>query len=201
MAELTIDQFRERVATLGAGEFRRRLGEALTRTALEIERGAKINASGEPRVRTGRLRSSIRAFVTDQPLEVRAQAGGRADDGGEVRYAAAQEFGGTVRAGPGRWLRTPLAPALTGAGVDRYAGNLRTLAPDSFRVWPSKDGRLFLWKVDEPGEPEPWYRLVKTIKISRSLFLGQAVEGARATLPDDLGAVFRLSLEQTAREG
>tara|TARA_Y100000592_G_scaffold14033_1_gene19864 strand:+ start:8413 stop:8802 length:390 start_codon:yes stop_codon:yes gene_type:complete len=69
------------------------LDKILKVTALEMERDAKLNATKDPRVRTGRLRSSITGAVVSEQGTPRIilSAGGRL--GQEVDYASYVEFG------------------------------------------------------------------------------------------------------------
>ena len=70
------------------------LERVLIRSALRMERDAKINATSYPKVQTGRLRSSITGLV-DAPLgspRVVLRAGG-SSSGSDVDYADYIEFG------------------------------------------------------------------------------------------------------------
>lgn len=154
---------------------------ALTSAGLGMERAAKLNATTRPRVRTGRLRASIASSVTADAKGYRlSMSAGGVGGRGEVNYARLQEEGGTVTAPGGGYLRIPLAPALTGAGVDRYPGPLRIVAPGLFRVVPLR-GRLFLEKVSGPGAGKFWYVLKKSVTVPATKFLSSAFE---AGLPD-----------------
>ena len=80
------------------------LKRILVKSSLQMERDAKINATTYPRVRTGRLRSSINGFTTMKMGESRVflMAGGRVG-GSEVNYARFVEHG-TSRIAPRRYL-------------------------------------------------------------------------------------------------
>lgn len=70
------------------------LKKILVASSLQMERDAKINATTYPRVRTGRLRSSITGFSTMKMGESRVflRAGGSVG-GFEVNYARKIELG------------------------------------------------------------------------------------------------------------
>lgn len=93
MAQLSFDQF-----VKGAQKANRRLikelNAILQKSALRMERDAKKNATSFPKVRTGRLRSSILGLV-DSPQgtpRIVLRAGGQ-NAGSDVDYAKYQEFG------------------------------------------------------------------------------------------------------------
>ena len=79
---------------------------SLNASAFRMEARAKLNATTYPRVRTGRLRGSIkgRAVQTAQTISIRLWAGGEG-----IKYAIYQEKGtihenGTIRLAPRRYL-------------------------------------------------------------------------------------------------
>ena len=80
------------------------LKKILVSSSLKMERDAKFNATTYPRVRTGRLRSSISGFTTMKMGESRVflRAGGNVD-GFDVNYARAIEQG-TDRIAPRLYL-------------------------------------------------------------------------------------------------
>lgn len=93
MAQLSFDQFIK-----GTQKAQRRLikdlNNILLKSALRMERDAKKNATSFPKVRTGRLRSSIMG-LTDAPQgtpRIVLRAGGQSA-GSDVDYAKYQEFG------------------------------------------------------------------------------------------------------------
>jgi hypothetical protein len=98
-----------------------------------------------------------------------------------VKYARLQELGGTVNARQGGYLRIPLPPAKTGAGVDRYSGPLREIARGKFTVIKSRAGNLLLIDI-ETGEP--WYLLRKSVTIRARPYLRPAIDHvAKSDLP------------------
>ncbi len=186
---IQLDLFGDHLKTSGA-EFARRLTVALSELALEMEAGAKRNATGSPAVRTGRLRRSIRATVEDGSTgpEIHLQAGGEP----RISYARLQEYGGTVRPTAGDWLRIPLSSALTASGVDRFSGSLRVLAPDEFYARRAPSG-LYLFRRDEP-DGAPWYKLVRETEVKGSRYLGRALDAALGSLQIRMADIWRVSL-------
>ena len=170
MAEITIQEWRDRIEKLGAGEFRRRLNQRLTRAALDTEARAKLNATSRPKVRSGRLRNSIRAFVLDEGRgpSIVLQAGGTSGGAGQVVYARVQEYGATIRAKGDGWLKIPVkgGAALTKAGVHRGSG--------------------------PPGS----YRFVKQVKVPPTYFLRRAMDVTEKELRVELGDLWRVVHEE-----
>lgn len=188
MSVISLEQFAARLRA-APGEFRQLLEREGLRLALRGEAAAKENATRTPRARTGRLRASIqgRSEVGREGVTLRLQAGDR-----EVRYAKLQEVGGTVTGRP--YLRIPLPPALTGAGVDRYASPLRATAPGQFYLRRSKAGNLLLFNR---ADGRPWYVLKSSVTVRGSRFLGLAFDAleadARARLPQLLADALETS--------
>ena len=197
--EITITEFSDRLQELGNEEFQRRLSVVLTETALKMDDRAKRNANERPKARSGRLRASVRSYVVNegQMPKIVLQAGGQGSQG-RVVYAGAQEFGATIRPRAADFLRIPLAPAKTPAGVDRYSGSLRVLAPDEFFAFRSGEGKLFLAKHGDevaPGVPRAWYRLVKQSEIPATFFLRRAMNSVAGKMRPDLADLFRVALQ------
>lgn len=93
MSQLSFDDFLKRVREAD-NRLLQELERVLIRSALRMERDGKINATSDPLVRTGRLRSSITGLV-DAPLgspRVVLRAGG-STSGQDVDYAEFVEFG------------------------------------------------------------------------------------------------------------
>jgi len=93
MSQLSFDDFLKRVKKAD-NRLLKELEQMLIRSALRMERDAKINATSKPKVQTGRLRSSITGLV-DAPLgspRVVLRAGG-SSSGSDVDYAEYVEFG------------------------------------------------------------------------------------------------------------
>jgi phage gpG-like protein len=152
---------------------------ALIATALDAEKRAKKSVTaGESGLhrRTGKLAASIAGkVITEDHLPAAVLSAGGRHGGKDVRYAAIHELGGTVEAKPGKLLRIPLPEALTAAGVDRYGGRLRQMAPDKFVLIRSKKGNLLLmdretWK--------PWYVLREQVTIEARPYLRPSLDAA-----------------------
>ena len=93
MSQLSFDDFLKR-AQKADQRLLRELTKRLTIISLKLERQAKKNATEDPSVRTGRLRSSITGFV-DAPMgtpRVVLRAGGSSSNQ-DVDYAKYVEFG------------------------------------------------------------------------------------------------------------
>ena len=201
MAEITIQEWRDRIEKLGAGEFRRRLNQRLTRAALDTEARAKLNAKARPRARSGRLYNSIRAFVLDEGRgpSIVLQAGGRSNDGKEVGYARTQEYGATIRAKGAGWLRIPIkgGPALNPSGTQRFGGSLRSYP--GFFVFKAKSGHLYISRKGEyasNGGPLAYFRLKKSVKVPPTYFMRRAMDVTEKELRVELGDLWRVVHEE-----
>ena len=152
----------------------------LTATALDAERQGKELARARLRSRTGQLVRSIRGEVTEAGdlLELRLSAGRDR----QLRYAAMQEYGGTIRPKRARWLTIPVGAALTPAGVPRYAsareaGQLRFVPIDGARALLVRDRR---------GRSDILYVLRKRSTIREKSFMRDAFSAATRDLQDRL---------------
>lgn len=98
------------------------LRKVFGRAAAVGEREAALNATTRLRVRSDRLRSSIRSKVTGKgsTMSLTLSAGG-GRGAKEVKYARIQELGGIVRPKRGQWLSIPSGSNRTAAGVPRVA--------------------------------------------------------------------------------
>lgn len=85
----TLDQFGKDLNRAAKGGLLRVVRQALVPFSQSMARTAKQNATVAPRVRTGALRNSIRGRVLMGPADVTLQVGA------SVRYARAQELGGS----------------------------------------------------------------------------------------------------------
>ena len=99
------------------------------------------------------------------------------------------EQGGTVTPKGHPFLRVPMAPALTGQGVDRLAGlTLRDPAvraminpPLFFRV--AKSGVPTLARRGKDGSLETWYVLKPSVTVPAFYWFRRAVEAKKPNLP------------------
>ena len=91
-------------------------------------------------------------------------------------------------------LRIPIpgGPALTAAGVDRYATPLRQTAGKMFRL-VKFGGRAFLRKTGKGGGLA--YLLVQQVKIPPRPFLRPAFDAVAKTIPDRLRSALTAALE------
>lgn len=155
------------------------LRKDIATAALRAEARAKRNATTILRVRSGRLRASIRSLVEpgkDGGLDLKLSAGGGREGGStEVVYARIHELGGTIRPVKRKFLAIPLPIARTPAGVSRY--KTPRDVPD-LHVAQSKRGNLLLVKPDGT----PWYVLRKRVDIPARPYLRPALEEASAAL-------------------
>lgn len=178
---MTLDEFGRRLEGLASGGLAAAIRPVLVAGTVTVEARAKANATTSPQVRTGRLRASLGAEVGthDGKPALVAFAGGHGGKG-PVPYASMQEHGGVQVPRNAKMLRIPLAPALTGAGVDRYPTPLRQSGRGLFFLRKSASGALLLFRTDDPEGP-PWYVLKHSVRIPPRPFLRPAVEWALGT--------------------
>lgn len=190
MATMTIEEFRDRLkeaVRTGA------MGDAILETAhdlaLIMERGAKLRTTaGNPlNVRSGKLRQSIKPSVREIRGGVRAgiQAGSKL-----VPYAAMHETGKTrdgrnvITPKKGKFLRIPFpnGPATTKSGRDRFMSAIMQggEAHDVFDFVPLPGDRGMLV---HKFSGEPWYLLLKSVKIRKRPFLEPSRKVAEKRLP------------------
>ena len=201
MATMTIEEFRDRLkeaVRTGA------MGDAILETghtlAFMMERGAKgRTTSGNPlNVRSGKLRQSIKPSVREIRGGVRAgiQAGSK-----RVPYAAMHETGKTrdgrnvITPKKGKFLRIPFpnGPATTKTGRDRFMSAIMQggEAHDVFQFVPlSGDRGMLVHKFSG----QPWYLLLKSVKIHKRPFLEPSRKDAAKRLPRLLGLKVRKAL-------
>jgi len=171
------------------------LRAGLTGAALKGQKAAVVNCKRVLRVRTGRLSQSIAGKIepgtTSDAVKLTLSAGGRVAAGGDVKYAATHEFGATITPKNAKMLRIPFpgGPALTGAGVDRFATPLRATAAGQFTLagWGN---RMYLISTNraQTGRGKnarmgPWYILKQSVKIPARPFLRPAFDEVAATIP------------------
>ena len=190
----TLDQLS--TALRGDG-LRKEIQRTLTIFALNAESGAKINATNRMKMRSGRLRNSIRSTVLDTSTGwmVTLSAG----DKEQVKYAHIQEFGGTIRGRP--WLRIPLAPALTGRGwlVDRFAGESLRATGSPWFVFRSRKGDLFIARKGDTlanGAPRAWYKLVRQVTIRPKMYMTDAFTEQIRVLPTQIRSGFTVAIRR-----
>lgn len=155
------------------------VSRALLTIAVRAEGAAKdrFGQGGSPRVRTGRLRSSINHFYDPKSLESGIRAGG-----GNLSYARIQEYGGKITPKRSRFLTIPLPAAQTAAGVSRYPSarqvpGLFFLALRGKHFLAQKHGSKLVF----------WYILKSEARIPARPYLGPAADSVR---PQLAGLVF-----------
>lgn len=192
MSTITVAQWVDRLERLTGGGLVTELRKTLARAGLVGEAIAKQAATTSPRSRSGRLRASIGSKVEfrSNDLALVLSAGG-AKGGGVVRYAALQEFGGTVRPTRAKWLAIPVGPALTGAGVPRYPGP-RSVPGLSFVK--SRSSQTAVLVSRETGQV--FYVLKKSVRIPAHMYLTRGRDRAVLELRRELPVTVRTSFER-----
>lgn len=190
---MTLDDFARRVDMLIAGGLKQIVLTEMVATGKRAEAAGKLNATSRMRKRTGYLRNSIvgGGEIRGNDIVTYLRAGGGARD---VGYARIQEQGGTVRPGPGkRFLAMPVGPALTGAGVARFASPRDV---PGLRFQSIRGGAMGLLVKDYAGRgkrktgsrSEVWYVLMRSATVPAHWYLRDARDEAATGLPDRLRA-------------
>lgn len=162
------------------------LRRTLTASALDAEAEAKQNATTRLNVRTGRLRASIQGTVEQDgggSFSIVLRAG--TPDGGRVPYARIHEEGGTIRPKRGRFLKIPVGPALTGAGVSRLPPG----RSGGFRFVPTPRGGVLVGR-----DGQVWFVLKQQVTIPARPYLAPAIATIQPRLADDLTRLLRRAL-------
>ena len=167
MAQITLQEFARGLRKV---RLRRAIEPELARLAAEAEAAGKQNATTRLKVRSGRLRSSVRARVKVVPggVDMTLSAGSR-----RVPYARLQDRGGAAHARRGRYLAIPLDEVRTAAGVARYA-SARDY-PGKTHIRRSRSGHLIIW---DSATGRPLYLLKDRVKVPASRFLSDAFESS-----------------------
>lgn len=194
--EWKLHEWAEHLRNQADKELRENLKREFTKASLVAEREGKLLAGQSMRVRTGRLRSSVKAIIRNDTdnIELRLRAGG----GGarEVKYARIQEQGGRVAPRRGQYLAIPLPAALTAAGVLRgefaSRGGLRSV-PDLF-VFRARSGKLFLARHNGKDLQLLFHLRREPVTIRPKRFLSMAIERARQSLPPALQSVVQVAV-------
>ena len=159
------------------------LRRTLVVSALDAEAEAKQNATTRLNVRTGRLRASIQGTVEQDgggSFSIVLRAG--TPDGGRVPYARIHEEGGTIRPKRGRFLKIPVGPALTGAGVSRLPPGRN----GDFRFVPTPRGGVLVGR-----DGKVWYVLRREVRIPARPYLAPALAAAAPRLAASLDRLVR----------
>jgi phage gpG-like protein len=188
---MTPAEFARRLRSVTPERVTDALRVGLTGAALKGQREAVKACKSRLKVRTGRLSQSIAGKIepgsTSDAIKLTLSAGGRVAGGADVKYAATHEFGATITPKNSKMLRIPIpgGPALTRAGVDRFATPLRATGAGQFAIQKS-GGKLYLINTAAKGKAaaRPWYVLRYSVKIPARPFMGPAFEAVKATIPD-----------------
>lgn len=132
------------------------------------------------KVRSGQARASVRVL----PAELH----GDTIDGGVGTNSAYLPFlyrGGTIRPKNAKMLAIPIGPALTPAGVPRYASPRDVVGLFAFR---SRAGNLLLAKREGAGKLTPYFVLKDSVTIGPHDFLSQPKAALTQTLQKTLAA-------------
>lgn len=183
---MTPDEYAKKLERVAKETIGPALQKLFTEAALFAEDKTKQNLTGRVlRVRSGNLRASMAGFVRQESgaVDVGVRAGGRISTGdAEVKYASLHEYGEPAVLTPKRskFLRIPLRPAKTDAGVDRFPTSLRESAAGLFYVRRAKNGKLYLFHKDTG---KPWYQLVRSVKVKKRPFIRPAMDIMIAKFP------------------
>lgn len=183
---ITVKQFAAKLEALGQGKaLAALLRKELIATGLQAQAGTQTMIRERLAMRTGTLAKSPAFTVgkgeeSDTFPQLTVRVGGRAG-GKELRYAALQEFGGTVRPVKGQFLAIPVGPALTAAGVPRFATardvpglTFIRLAGNGAILAKVKKGR----GKNAPSTLEVWFDLRRSVTIKGKHFVRDGVRPA-----------------------
>jgi phage gpG-like protein len=105
------------------------------------------------------------------------------------KYAAIHEYGGDIKAKPGKMLALPLGEALTPAGVARFPSPRSPGAPMMhILTYGRNDGKSRALLVDSISG-EPMYLLVKAVKIPARMHARDTMEEFLPVIAKGLGRV------------
>lgn len=166
--------------------------EAMQVTALALVSDMKVrmrSATGTVGIRSGNLRNQLTQRTDLVGMVIKT------DIGDSVKYARIQEYGGTITPTRAQYLAIPVGPALTAAGVSKYASPREV--PGLF-VIRSKGGTLLLVRKDGQ-QLVTYFVLKKSVTLKPKLGLRDAIrkffvgEGTRfdVELKRQLGKVMR----------
>lgn len=193
---ITLDLFAGRLAAYEQ-RLRPALRREVTATALRAESAAVDFYDQRLKRRTGRLARTIAGVVDDTPtgFGFTLRGGGLGAGSEEVRYGRIQEEGGEVRpTGGRRFLAIPKGPALTPAGVPRFASPREV---QGLRFVPIRGGAAGLLVKDAPGRGKAgtgarsdiWFLLVRRTRIRAKHFLRDGFARSQEGFAERLAAV------------
>lgn len=193
MTKRTLDDVAEQLEKLGKGGLMDAIELVAIDYGLQAETQTKKLMTTVLKVRTGRLRNSVRQRVkrTKTKVIVTLQAGGK-----RVPYMMVHEFGsdGDITPKKGKYLRLPLPPAKTKAGVDRRSGG--SLRGDKdFRFVPAKYLKGNNPLLIHVPSGKPWYVLKKSVRIPPRPTISKAYQWLEANMIPALEDAIKFELE------
>ena len=193
MTQRTLDDVSKQLEKLGKGGLMDAIELVAIDYGLQAETQTKKLMTTVLKVRTGRLRNSVRQRVkrTKTKEIVTLQAGGK-----RVPYMMVHEFGsdGDITPKKGKYLRLPLPPAKTKAGVDRRSGG--SLRGDKdFRFVPAKYLKGNNPLLIHVPSGKPWYVLKKSVRIPPRPTISKAYQWLEANMIPALEDAIKFELE------
>ena len=182
---ITVEQFAAKLEALGQGKaLAGLLRKEMIATGLQAQGGVQLAIRDRLARRSGGLMRSpaFRVDTLGALPQLTVSSGGGKGARGELRYAALQEYGGTVRPTKGQWLAIPVGPALTPSGVARYA----TARDVPGLTFIHREGAGAILAKVKPGrkgaEPslEVWFDLRRQVTIRGKYFTRDGVQPAFA---------------------
>lgn len=191
MATQTPDEFRASLRRAGQTTFAQSLARKAAGLALFAEGEARKNATSRLRVRSGNLRRSIAGTVEAGlgSSRVVLSAGGRIEGGGEVPYAATQEYGATIRPKRVKWLAIPNEVARYPSGAAMY--QTARDYPNPLTFVHLGGPRAMLW---DPKLGVAAYALLKKVTIKPKWFARDAIRATERQVEPGTASVLSDSL-------
>ena len=185
MGKITVGELGTRLEKISRGELLRELHIIALDYAAQAETRAKGRASSLLTVRSGRLTGSIAGRVVKRSgyVGVRLSAGGGGDD---VRYAAAHEYGATIRPKKAKFLTIPVHDELkTQAGGGRVP-SARDI-PGLTYAGSAKGQRMLIHELTG----EVWYILRQRVKIPARPYLAPSRKDIEKKMRPEVRSVLK----------
>lgn len=170
MAEITVEEFTDRLRKVSKGQFLQKLHKIAVKNAAKLETNAVENASRVLTARTGHLAQSIQARVipTGSGLDIELRAGGGDKN---VKYAAVHEYGATIKPRKAKFLTIPVHDQLKTASGDARYPSARDVPGLTF-AQSLKGQPLLVHQMTG----EVWYLLRKKVEIPPRPYLKPAMD-------------------------